>query len=250
MSENIDFRLPIAGILLGAIGVIGTFYQILGQKILWIILIIIGFAPALFYLWKIASETGAVVKTFGKRWRLEDGQLTIGNTVNVALRTKTVQELLNAFQRELLKDRPKDYSSIVKEAGNNVGESFAGDLKNELTQRGLKTIIKPGKTSELLKEKLGLWAEYDSTTGMGLFNTDQVEIRVVSGLGGYISLKNSFLANDSRSELPTCIFIEGYIEGIINKLLGIPIIAKEIECGSITGSEYCKFEIKQKIKDT
>ena len=245
MSKNIDFRLAIAGILLGAIGVIGTFYQILGQKIIWIILIIIGFAPALFYLWKIASETGAVVKTFGKRWCLEDGQLIIGNTVNVALRTKTVQELLNAFQRAF----PKDYSSIVKEAGKNVGESFAGDLKKELTQRGLKTIIKPGKKPELLREKLHLWAEYDSTTGMGIFEIHQVEI-TVSRLEGYILLKNSFLANDRKSELPTCIFIEGYIEGIIDKLLGIHIIAKEIECGSITGSEYCKFEIIQKIKDT
>ena len=79
MSKTIDFRLAIAGILLSVMGVIGTFYQILGQKILWIVLIIVGFAPVFFYLWKIASGMGAVVKTFGKRWCLEDGQLIIGN---------------------------------------------------------------------------------------------------------------------------------------------------------------------------
>lgn len=241
MSKNIDFRLAAVGILLGVMGVVGTFYQILGQKILWIVLIIVGFAPVFLYSWKIASGMGTVVKTFGKRWCLEDGQLIIGNTVNVALRTKTVQELLNAFQRAF----PKDCSTIVKEAGKNVGESFADDLKKELTQRGLKTIIKQGKSAELIRQKLHLWAEYDSTTGMGIFEIDQVEI-TVSGLQGYVSLKNSFLANDRRLEHPTCIFIEGYIEGVINKLLGIHIIVKEIECGSVTGSEYCRFKITQK----
>ena len=241
MSKNINIRLAIAGILLGTIGVIGTFYQILGQKILWIVLIIVGFVPALFYLWKTASGMSAVVKTFGKRWRLEDGQLVIGNTVNVALRTKTVQELLNAFQRAF----PKDYSVTVKEAGKNVGEGFADDLKKELTQQGLKTIIKPGKSPELIRKKLHLWAEYDSTTGMGIFEIDQVEI-TVSGLRGYILLKNSFLANNKRSEFPTCVFIEGYIEGLLYNLLSLNIIAKEIECGSVTGSEYCRFEITQK----
>ena len=245
MSKNIDLRLAIAGILLGVIGVIGTFYQILGQTIFWMVLIIIGFAPVLFYLWKIASGMDTIMKTFGKRWCLEDGQLIIGNTVNVALRTKTVQELLNAFQRVF----PKDCSTIIKETGKNIGESFADDLKKELTQQGLKTIIKPGKSAELIRQKLRLWAEYDSTTGMGIFEIDQVEI-TVSGLRGYISLKNSFLANDRQLELPTCIFIEGYIEGIIDKLLGIHIIVKETECGSVTGSEYCRFEITQKIMDT
>ena len=141
--------------------------------------------------------------------------------------------------------RNVSYNTIVKEAGKSVGESFADDLKKELTQRGLKTIIKQGKSAELIRQKLHLWAEYDSTTGMGIFEIDQVEI-AVSGLQGYISLKNSFLANDRRFEHPTCIFIEGYIEGVMTKLLGIHIIVKEIECGSVTGSEYCRFEITQK----
>ncbi len=238
------FRIAIAGIILGVIGVVGTFYQILGQKIFWIVLTI-GFVPAFFYLWKITSEMAAVLKTFGKRWHLEDGQLVIGNTVNVALRTRTVQELLNAFQGAL----SEDYDSVIKEAGRNIGEDFAGDLKNELILQGHRTIIKPGKIPELLREKLRLWAEYDSTTGMGIFEIHQVEI-TMSGLQGCLLLKNSFLVNDNRSGLPTCILIEGYIEGIIDKLLGIYVIAKETECSSTTGSEYCRFKITQKIKET
>ncbi len=241
MTKNTDFRIAVAGIILGAIGVIGTFYQILGQKILWIFLVVIGFVPALFYLRKIAGEMNVVMKTFGERWYLEDGQLIIGNTVNVALRTKTVQELLNAFQKAL----PKDYSSIIKEVGRKIGDSFADDLKKELIQRGLKTIIKVSKAPELLREKLCLWAEYDSATGMGIFEIHQVEI-TVNGLRGCILVKNSFLANDVRSESPTCILIEGYIEGIADKLLGISIMVEEMECSSMTGSEYCRFEITQK----
>ena len=247
MSIDTNFRLAIAGILLGVAGVIGTYYQILGHKILWIALLVLGFTSAIFYLYRVRKKIEEYKKyketaeTFGERWRLVDGQLVIGNTVNVALRAKTVQGLLDEFQRAF----PEHYNVIVRNAGRIVGESFADDLKKELILRGFETVTKPGRDTELLKKKLSLWAEYDSSTGMGIFEVYQVEF-TVNGLRGNILLKNSFLAYERQSQLPTCIFIEGYLEGVISKLLSIPIIAKEIECSSVTGSEYCKFEITKK----
>lgn len=242
MGKNImSPRLAIIGIVIGVVGVIGTYYQIFGQEVVWVVLIVLGFASAISYLWKWIDEIRRVVKTFGQRWSLEDGQLIIGNTVNVALRAKTVQQILNIFR----KTTEQDFDKIIKEAGKRMGESFTDDLKKELTLLGFRVIVKSGKNPKLLKEKLRLWTKYDSTTGMGAFEIDEVEI-TVDGLQGHILVKNSFLAHDRQSEFPSCILIEGYIEGIIRKLLGINITAKEVECSAVTSSEYCKFEIIQK----
>jgi len=240
MDEK-NLKLAILGIILDIVGTFGAIYQIFGQMTLWIVLIIVGAILALFYLWKTINEWRVIVKTFGKRWCLDDGQLIIGNTVNVALRTKTVQELLNAFNREL----GENGDIIIKKVGKNIGESFADDLKRELVQRGIKSIVKPGKDPKFLKEKLDLWAEYDSSTGMGTFKVEQVKI-TIDGLHGHILVKNSFLAHDMQSEIPTCTFIEGYLEGVMSRLLGIHILTREVECSAITSSEYCKFEIIQK----
>jgi predicted hydrocarbon binding protein len=259
MSKNINFHLAIGGALLGVVGVIGTYYQILGYKITWIALLVLGFALLLallfFYkkesdgLRKKTEEQEAYIKrfeelvaTFGERWHLKDGQLLIGNTVNVALRTKTVQEILDAFRKTLPEE---NYRAILKDSGRRVGESFSEDLKKELILRGYEKIAKPGRDTKLLMEKLSLWSEYDSSTGMGIFEVHQLGF-TVNGLQGDILLKNSFLAYDRQPELPACVFIEGYIEGVIGKLLGVSVVANEIECSSVTGSEYCKFEIAQK----
>ncbi len=241
MKKELD-PLAIFGVLLSIIGVIGTYYQILEKSFFWIVIIVFGLTLIVIYLWKITSEIREVVATFGKRWRLIDGRLKIGNTINVALRANTVQELLNQFQKEF----PKDYGVIVKNTGKIVGESFAEDLKAELIQYGIPTIIDSGKNTKLLEEKLSLWAKYDSSTGMGIFELDQNRLEFIDGLRGSILLKNSFLAYNRKSAVPTCIFIEGYIEGVTSKILEIPIVAREIECSSVTGSGYCRFEIINK----
>ena len=44
IAKNINSYLVIAGFILAAVGVIGTYYQILGSKIAWISLIVLGFA--------------------------------------------------------------------------------------------------------------------------------------------------------------------------------------------------------------
>ena len=239
MKQNIEFYLAIIGISLSGTGVIGTYFQIFGYDAFWISVIILGLFLILFYVWKITSEIREVVDTFGERWRLNEGRLKIGNTINVALRAKTMQDILNQFQEENL----NGYHTVIKDAGRRVGKSFANDLKAELIQYGIQTMTESGNKNELLVKKISLWAKYDSSTGMGIFKLDQGQLESANGLKGNILLKNSFLAYDRISETPTCIFIEGYLEGVISKILQMPIIAKEIECSSVTGSEYCKFEI-------
>lgn len=240
MGETKNLQLAILGIVIGVIGVIGTFYQILAERILWIVLIISGFILTVLFLRKSVSEWRIVVRTFGARWSLENGRLVIGNTVNVALRAKTVQHLLDGFQKPL-GDR---YSLVLKDLGSTWGKSFADDLKKELTVRGITRIIKSGRNSGVLEDKLSLWAEYDSSTGMGIFSIDHIEV-TTSGLQGYVLLRNSFLSYDRQSECPVCTLIEGYLEGIIDNLLGIRAVVKEIDCGAVTGSEYCRFQISQ-----
>ena len=63
MSIDTNFRLAIVAILLGVAGVLGTYYQILGYKIIWIVLLILGFAVASFYLYRVRNE----IKEYRKR---------------------------------------------------------------------------------------------------------------------------------------------------------------------------------------
>ncbi len=233
-----DVRITIAGLILSVAGKIGGFFGLYGLGILWTVLSIVGLIPAFVYVWKTATEWREVVKTFGKRWSLKEGQLVIGNTVNVALRAKTVQEIIDALQ----KAEGEDYASRIRSVGRAIGESFADDLKKELVVRGIGQIIKPGRKPGLLRDKLNLWAEYDSSTGMGIFDISQVKISS-TGVRGYILVRGSFLAYDRQSDSPTCLMLEGYLEGVITKLLSMCIHVRETECSAVMSSDCCKFEV-------
>jgi len=233
------FQLALLGLLLALVGVLGTLYQIFGLRLLWIGLIGIGVIPLLVWLAKWALNIGQVVRTFGKRWYVVNGQLVIGNTLNVALRTKTLQEIFGSF----LQSFGDESFSVFRAAGKRAGMDFAVDLTKELRQLRSSSIAKSGKTEAVLMDKLRLWAEYDSTTGMGIFNVDSIEFDA-NGMKGFVKVKNSFLSIERSGSFSLCGFLEGYIEGVVEILLGIHVEVKESECASTSGSGCCLFRIK------
>jgi predicted hydrocarbon binding protein len=233
---NYEREIGILGVLFSIIGTIGTYFQIFGPIIIWPIFILTGMIIISVLAFKKLCGFEQTIKTFSNRWRIEEGQLIIGNTINVALRTDTVQGILDCFRVEI----GESYEKAIRIIGKKTGEDFARDLVKELTMLRIDKINKKGNDPELIKEKLSLWAQYDSGTGMGIFDISHVEASI-DGFGGYIILKNSFLANNRTSKIPSCAFIEGYLEGIIQRLIGITISAKEVECHSIPGTSHCKF---------
>ncbi len=243
MTYKKEIFLAIVGLLISCIGAIGTYYQILGHSAIWISFIVVGFVSVIYLIWRVTNDIRKVVATFGKRWEItKNGQLRIGNTINVALRTKTVQILLDSFERNL----PQNFHDIVKQAGVIVGQSFAEDLKCELRMYREEAIFKSGRQLQLLREKLLLWARYDSSTGMGQFIVGDIEYTHIDRLHVELKVNNSFLTCDRGSDTPVCTFLEGYIEGVVGRILDIPVEVKEVHCSSVTGQGYCRFEIESK----
>lgn len=231
----------VAGLVVTAAGALGTYYQILGQKAIWLAVLFAGFVPVAVVLLSRAREAAQVLRTFGARWRIDDGKLTIGNTVNVALRTKTVHLLLDAIKSVF----PQQYRSVMKDAGDYAGRSFAQDLRGELIMAGYTIAAQEGKSEQLLQTKLELWAKYDSTTGMGAFDVSQVEI-TAKGIYGQIRLKNCFLTDGVKTAEPNCFWMTGYLEGVIEGFLGVSLAIEESECAAKTRLGYCLFAVSQR----
>lgn len=239
MDKNV--KLSVVGLIISIAGTLGTIFQIFGERVLWITITAGGTCILLYYLFREAREIAEVVATFSSRWRLQDGRLRIGNTINVALRAKTIQVLLESFEHAF--SNKVDYWDVIKNAGLSIGESFASDLRAELIALGENRIIKAGRTEDLIKDKLELWSRYDSSTGMGIFLVDSIHF--ANGiLQGTISVKNSFLSYDKHTAHQTCAFLEGYMKGIILHLLDMQVAVKEIACSSTTGEGVCIFDIR------
>ncbi len=231
------------GLIIGVLGAVATFYQVFGARLIWAVFAILGICIFFWSLAAILRDIGSVVATFGSRWRLIHGQLMIGNTINVALRAKTIQRILTTFE-DALSDMPR-FRNILRTAGEAVGKEFAGDLRAELLQRRVDSIVEAGRTERIIKEKLKLWCKYDSSTGMGVFTIENLNYRH-NRIDGVVTLRNSFLSFDRHTTKPTCSFIEGYITGIFHQLLGISVEVRETRCNSMIGDGVCEFAISSK----
>ena len=170
----------------------------------------------------------------GNRWFWDkDGPLTIGNTRNVVLRTKTVMTLLDSF-----KNYP-DFSDILRKASKDVGISFGDDLKKELTDKRLY------RYSSNINDKINLWVDYDSDTGMGKFDISDIKVSD-NHISGNLKIKNSFTATDKSLDQNECLFFEGYLEGVFKKFIGVDVEIKEISCSCTSKSDLCVFSVNQK----
>jgi hypothetical protein len=119
---------------------------------------------------------------------------------NVTLRDESLNIILEGLEN-------KETSFNV---GKNVGENFYKffDKQLSLTDKEYST-----------REKLIKWLEYDSSSGMGKFSLNEysdvlISIKVSSPFMGINCYKNC-----KRNNKNECIFLLGYIEGFISKLL-------------------------------
>ena len=240
MDRNL--KLGLLGLVVAVVGTVGTYIPVLGQRVIWVGLAVAGTCLAVYFIYSLLREVREIVSTFGSRWRLVDGRLKIGNTINVALRACTIQTILRCFETS----PNASYVCTLKHAGLDSGGSFAKELRAELIQRGQVDILKSGKTNEIVREKLSLWARYDSSTGMGLFDVTKAFMEN-DLLRGQITVRNCFLSYDRHEAAPTCSFMEGYIEGVLLHLLGIDVTVRETSCSSVTGKGQCVFEFTPKL---
>lgn len=185
------------------------------------------------------GNLAGVITTFGSRWRVTNGQLVIGNTVNVALRAQSVQSILRSSAQALPES---ERQKAVHEWGRLCGSGFGEDLEMELRGRRIDSVAVPTADTKTAATKLKIWASYDSTTGMGEFEVQDVNFHE-GRLSCSVELRHSFLAYRVSQNSPACGFIAGYLEGVVEHICQVSVSVTEVRCSAQDPSPNCRFEI-------
>ncbi|HLC53948.1 MAG TPA: hypothetical protein VJK03_05385 [Candidatus Nanoarchaeia archaeon] len=118
---------------------------------------------------------------------------------HVIFRVATLQALLDSM-RETLGE--KVYKDVMRQAGENIGASFAKDLINFL--------ITAGRFPQDEKTLIRLWNELDTTANWGKFSTKYEDGQIV------VAIKENFLTRGkTQNQHQYCSFMEGYIQGFL-----------------------------------
>lgn len=115
----------------------------------------------------------------------------------ITIRTKTLQQLLASIRKLM----PGEHKRVFKEAGEEIGASFANDLHSFLASNN--------KIPKDVETLLAIWNKYDSIAGWGNFKSTVNKNKIT------IEIEDSFLASGLNGEHPYCAFMEGYISGFL-----------------------------------
>lgn len=235
--NRISFWATIGGMILGAIGTVGTLFQIFGSMIVWLLPTGIGIFAMTYGL----KEPIKTYRTFTE-WEIkQDGRLRIGQTRNVTLRADTLQIIFDEFANHT----DSNFDEVIKQVGKEIGESFYTDFVREY--RSHPYIDDRSKDPEKIREKINLYTEYDSGTGIGNYNFDDDLVQRDGELDGEIVIKNSFLTHErvtDKHNQKTCAFISGILEGVLTELLDTYVDVYEEKCSAVEGDAECVFKVQ------
>lgn len=223
------------GILLSVVGIIGVIFTFLVPlfppdyqdivRYLALGVIAVALIAGGGYFVFLRIRLGPLIRL---RRKSDAGMLFMGRIPNTSLRVKTIQVMLSSLASQC-----EDYETVLKKAGQRVGQSFGRDLLTELRSEG---------TSPTEKELLNFWRKYDSNAGLGKFNFESFDLETRTG---EITINNSFLAfNGNEMDNRLCAFTEGYIEGTLSQLLDTRVTA-ESNCPTLPHHSICRFVIRR-----
>lgn len=162
---------------------------------------------------------------------------------NVSLRQRTIQLILDSLCAKLKSFEKLDQiEEDLYQTGNRVGKNFYNRLVDHLK--------KSEKRFDTLdyKSKLLIWADYDSSAGMGKFEIGEVNISPKIKLT--INVQNSFTClkknGENMGDYNLCKFLSGYISGFCSELFGKDVSVVEEECGKKATDAKCNFIIFEK----
>ena len=186
-------------------------------------------------------------------WKNNEGKLSLGNTRNVALRIDTFQLILDSFKTVV---DPNTYRDTIKKTAKEIGSSFGERLQIEINSK--KNYDGNFISPKSIQEKIEYWLIYDSDTGMGHFEVQNLIIFDERTIQCEFLIHNSFIADKStkrrkNGELTAksyenkengkekeenakegkkeCIFFEGYLEGVLEAFVDVEVDVKETSCG-------------------
>lgn len=162
---------------------------------------------------------------------------------NVSLRQRTIQLILDSFCTRLKSfEQLSQIEDYLYQTGQRVGKNFYNRLVDHL-----KKSEKKFDTLDY-KNKLLIWANYDSSAGMGKFEIGEVNTSPKIKLA--INVQNSFTClkknEENVGDYNLCKFLCGYISGFCSELFGKNVSVVEEECGKKATDAKCNFIIFEK----
>jgi predicted hydrocarbon binding protein len=136
-------------------------------------------------------------------------------------------ESLQAMIEEVNKVLGTGGSLVWYTAGKGAGRSIAKVFQKHL---------KEGKSLEVIFNKFG---NYYARWGWG--RIEKVFLREKTG-ELIVRIHDNAFARGQHSQIPSCFFVKGYIEGLIEKLAGKHVTSEEAKCMA-KGDPYCEFQI-------
>ena len=207
---------------------IGTKLNTVYVYTFWIFL-----APALLlsFIRLIASNRYGILKLYLRKGSgiLEDSRTGFRN---VSLRAASVEIMLRHLA--CAGDPARDN---LRRAGCEMGISFYEGLHAQLQ----KESSGPGGLS--VGTMLDHWMQYDSSSGMGLF--EYCDFQGTPKLRLQIRVRNAFtcLGDDNR----LCEFLAGYLEGFASKLFKCDVRVTDKTCARASDQDICTFKLSQPL---
>lgn len=188
------------------------------------------------------------------------------NSRNVSFRVETFQLLLSGLRDGMVGEKTdmtvkSSFAKALKSAGSKCGHKFGLVLSKDW----MKTT---GEDRHLLNDavKVSKWCVFDSDIGFGKFSLveDTVDVRSGRLTNGDIILRESFLTaaedvnigeTDSTDLHLYCDFMEAYIQGVLQEILGNDVLVKHFPFdpeefliknkGVVPRSESCIYRISR-----
>ncbi len=124
--------------------------------------------------------------------------------------------------------------SLLYNVGSRTGRLF-GRKEKKLTKSEGVTLLKKTQETDLK----GGWGEFEYNID---FDTFEGEVRLYDS---FIGKKwNDVVKKDQK--FPVCVFIAGYISGLIESIFGEKIVVEEKECIA-TGNDHCVFKVRKGV---
>lgn len=130
---------------------------------------------------------------------------------NVSFKVETFNHLIESICNNIT----EGYEDILYKSGISCGEKFGKALHDIFIRKSEQLSI---------EKKISIWCDFDSEVGLGRFspkiNVDEKKVEV----SGEIILANNFLVYQRcERNLKLCSFMRGYIKGVLEAIIHIPI---------------------------
>jgi hypothetical protein len=143
---------------------------------------------------------------------------------NVAFKVETFQLLLEGIEKGVKRE---DFEGILRAAGYNCGKVFGEALNDSWKGKTRAKSRSTGANFKLGQEtRISRWCQFDSDVGFGRFSVAGISMTNDQVTKCEITLRESFLtpARDLRRITVDgdhyCMFMAGYIQGVLEKILG------------------------------